>query len=333
MGRNAGLFIGLGAAVAALFAADLLTGDSALGAETVWGVLTGSVTDETTRAIVLSIRMVRVVVAATVGVALAVSGLQMQTVFRNPLADPYLLGVSSGAGLGVAFFILGAPLLGWGAYGAWQSVGLAGAGWIGAAGVLVLVAVLSRRVKNILGVLIMGVMLGYVAGALIQIMQYLSSAEQLKLYFLWSMGSLGHVTAAKLWVMGPVVGAGLVLAVYTIKALNLLLLGENYARTMGLNVRRARTQIFVSTALLTGTVTAFCGPVGFMGLAAPHVARMLFREADHRVLLPGSALLGAAAMLLCDLVAKAWTLPVNCVTALLGIPVIIWVIFKNIRPS
>lgn len=331
--KNTGIFIGLGAATAALFAADLLAGDSPLSPGEVWGVFTGEATDETTRAIVLSIRLTRAAVAVLVGTALAVSGLQMQTVFRNPLADPYLLGVSSGAGLGVAFLILGAPLLGWRAFGAWQSVGIAGAGWIGAAGALLLVAALSRRMKNILGVLIMGVMLGYVAGAVIQIMQYLSSAEQLKLYFLWSMGSLGQVTTAKLWVMIPVVGIGLLLAIYTIKALNLLLLGENYARTMGLDVRRSRTLIFISTALLTGTVTAFCGPVGFLGLAVPHVARMLFREADHRTLLPGSALLGAAGMLLCDLVAKTLTLPVNCVTALLGIPVIIWVIFKNIRPS
>ena len=331
--RHAKAFIGLGATTAALFAADLLTGDSPLPPSAVWGALTGGVTDEAIRAIVLSIRLTRAVVALVIGAALAVSGLQMQTVFRNPLADPYLLGVSSGAGLGVAFFILGAPLLGWQALGVWQSVGVAGAGWIGAAAVLLLVALISRRMKNILGVLIMGVMLGYIAGAVIQILQYLSSAEQLKLYFLWSMGSLGHVTAAKLWVMLPMAAAGLLLAVHTIKALNLLLLGEDYARTMGLDVRRARALIFVSTALLTGTVTAFCGPVGFLGLAVPHVARMLFREADHRILLPGSTLLGAAAMLLCDLVSKAATLPVNCVTALLGIPVIVWVIFKNIRPS
>ena len=331
--KNTALFIGLGILCAALFAADLLTGDSPLPAGAVWDALAGNAADETTRAIVLSIRLVRAVVAVLVGAALAVSGLQMQTVFRNPLADPYLLGISSGAGLGVAFFVLGAPLLGWHASGAWQSLGVAGAGWAGATGVLVLVAAMSRHIKNILGVLILGVMLGYVAGAIIQVMQYLSSAEQLKLYVLWSMGSLGQVTAAKLQVMLPVVGLGLLLAAYSVKALNLLLLGETYARTMGLNARRSRTLIFVSTALLTGTVTAFCGPVGFLGLAVPHVARLLLREADHRMLLPGSALLGAAAMLACDLLSKTWNLPVNSITALLGVPVIIWVILKNLRPS
>lgn len=257
----------------------------------------------------------------------------MQTVFRNPLADPYLLGVSSGSGLGVAFFILGAPLLGLAHSGFWQSVGIVGAGWGGAVMVLLLIAIISRYVKNILGVLIMGVMIGYIAGAIIQILQYLSSAEQLKMFFLWSMGSLGHVTTTKLFIMIPVICVGIILAIYCIKALNLLLLGENYAQTMGLNIRRARTLIFISTTLLTGTVTAFCGPVGFLGLAIPHVARMLFNDADHRTLLPGSILLGIMAMLLCDIIAKTLVLPINCITALLGIPVIIWVVYKNLRPA
>ena len=185
--------------------------------------------------------------------------------------------------------------------------------------------------KNILGVLIMGVMIGYIAGAIVQILQYLSSAEQLKMFFLWSMGSLGHVTTIKLFIMIPVVCIGTILSVYSIKALNLLLLGDSYAQTMGLNIRKARTLIFISTTLLTGTVTAFCGPVGFLGLAVPHVARMLFNNADHRTLLPGSILLGIIAMLACDIVAKTLILPVNCITALLGIPVIIWVVYKNLR--
>ena len=210
-------------------------------------------------------------------------------------------------------------------------------GWrllaFGAVAVLLLVAVISRYVKNILGVLIMGVMIGYIAGAVIQILQYLSSAEQLKMFYLWSMGSLGHVTSVKLWIMWPMVALGLLLAVYCMKPLNLLLLGEQYARTMGIDVRRARTLIFVSTTLLTGTVTAFCGPVGFLGLAVPHVARMFFHNADHRVLLPGSMLLGILAMLVCDIIAKTWVLPINSITALLGIPVIVWVVYKNLRFS
>lgn len=248
----------------------------------------------------------------------------MQTVFQNPLADPYLLGVSSGAGLGVALFILGAPLLGWTAFPLLQSIGIIGSGWIGTAVILLGVAVISRKVKNILGVLIMGVMTGYVAGAIIQILQYMSSAEQLKVFTLWSMGSLGHITMTQLAIMAPIVCIGLVVSIACIKPLNLLLLGENYARTMGMNIKRSRTLIFISTALLTGTVTAFCGPVGFIGLAVPHITRLLFNNADHRVLVPGTILTGLIGMLLCDIIAKKFLLPVNCITALLGVPVILW---------
>ena len=201
MSRNTIIFTLLIPLVVILFVFDLLSGDTTLSAGQVWNVFTGNETDETTRNIVLSIRLVRVIVAILIGVALSISGLQMQTVFRNPLADPYLLGVSSGSGLGVAFFILGAPLLGLAHSGFWQSVGIVGAGWGGAVMVLLLIAIISRYVKNILGVLIMGVMIGYIAGAIIQILQYLSSAEQLKMFFLWSMGSLGHVTTTKLLIM------------------------------------------------------------------------------------------------------------------------------------
>ena len=255
----------------------------------------------------------------------------MQTDFQNPLADPYLLGDSSGAGLGVALFILGAPLLGWTNFPLLQSMGIVGSGWIGTAVILLGVAVISRKVKNILGVLIMGVMIGYVAGAIIQILQYLSSAEQLKMFTLWSMGSFSHITATQLGVMIPMLCIGLLISVACIKSLNLLLLGENYARTMGMNIKRSRTFIFVSTALLTGTVTAFCGPVGFIGLAVPHVTRLLFNNADHRILVPGTMLTGLISMLLCDIIAKSFLLPVNCITALLGVPVILWVIAKNLR--
>lgn len=333
MKRTTVIFISLGILSLLLFIFDMLSGDSTLSGKQVWGVFTGSETDVTTRNIVLSIRFVRVIVAMLAGIALAVSGLQMQTVFQNPLADPYLLGISSGSGLGVALFILGAPLLGLSTSVFWQSLGIVGAGWIGAAAILVLVAVISRYIKNILGVLIMGVMIGYITGAIIQILQYLSSAEQLKMFFLWSMGSLGHVTTTKLLIMLPVICIGLVIAVTGIKALNLLLLGENYAQSMGLKVRRARSLIFISTTLLAGTVTAFCGPIGFLGLAMPHVTRLLFNNADHRILLPGSVLLGIVSMLLCDIVAKTLILPINSITALLGVPVILWVVYKNLRPT
>lgn len=325
------LFVTLGIVAILLLLTDMATGDTFIPISKVWAVLTGGECDEMTRNILLSIRFVRVVVAGLIGIALSVSGLQMQTVFQNPLADPYLLGVSSGAGLGVALFILGAPLLGWTAFPLLQSIGIIGSGWIGTAVILLGVAVISQKVKNILGVLIMGVMTGYVAGAIIQILQYMSSAEQLKVFTLWSMGSLGHITMTQLAIMAPIVCIGLVVSIACIKPLNLLLLGENYARTMGMNIKRSRTLIFISTALLTGTVTAFCGPVGFIGLAVPHITRLLFNNADHRVLVPGTILTGLIGMLLCDIIAKKFLLPVNCITALLGVPVILWVIAKNLR--
>ena len=325
------LFVTLGIVAILLLLTDMATGDTFIPISKVWAVLTGGECDEMTRNILLSIRFVRVVVAGLIGIALSVSGLQMQTVFQNPLADPYLLGVSSGAGLGVALFILGAPLLGWTAFPLLQSIGIIGSGWIGTAVILLGVAVISRKVKNILGVLIMGVMTGYVAGAIIQILQYMSSAEQLKVFTLWSMGSLGHITMTQLAIMAPIVCIGLVVSIACVKPLNLLLLGENYARTMGMNIKRSRTLIFISTALLTGTVTAFCGPVGFIGLAVPHITRLLFNNADHRVLVPGTILTGLIGMLLCDIIAKKFLLPVNCITALLGVPVILWVIAKNLR--
>ena len=326
--RTALLFITLSMVAVLLLLIDMATGDTYIPISKVWAVLTGGECDEMTRNILLSIRFIRVVVAALIGVALSVSGLQMQTVFQNPLADPYLLGVSSGAGLGVALFILGAPLLGWPVL---QSLGIVGSGWVGTAAILLGVAIVSRKVKNILGVLIMGVMIGYVAGAIIQILQYLSSAEQLKMFTLWSMGSLSHITATQLGIMIPMLCLGLLISVACIKPLNLLLLGENYAQTMGMNIKRSRTFIFISTALLTGTVTAFCGPVGFIGLAVPHVTRLLFNNADHRILVPGTMLTGFISMLLCDIIAKKFLLPVNCITALLGVPVILWGIAKNLR--
>ena len=314
-----------------LFCGSLMVGDQPLSAGQLWSVLTGEECDGIARSIVLDIRLTRTAVAALIGLALSVSGLMMQTVFQNPLADPYLLGVSSGAGLGVALFTLGAPLLGFSAASWVHSLGVVGAGWAGTVGVLLGVAVASRRIKNILGILIVGVMVGYIAGAMIQILQYASAAEQLKTFALWSMGSLGHITRVQLEIMLAFILAGTVLAVACIKPLNLLLLGEEYARTMGTNVRRAHALIFVSTALLSGTVTAFCGPIGFIGLAIPHVARMLFGNADHRVLLPASLLLGILSMLVCDMLARLFLLPINCITALLGIPIILWVIVKNLR--
>ena len=231
--------------------------------------------------------------------------------------------------LGVALFLLGAPLLGIAGHSFVQSLGIIGAAWLGAALVLAVVMAVSHRIKDIMVILILGMMFSSGVGSVVEILQYLSDEAALKAFVIWTMGSLGDVTGSRLMLMLPVVTAGLVLAVAVIKPLNLLLLGENYARTMGLNVQRTRTLVFLSTVLLAGTVTAFCGPVGFIGLAVPHLARMIFTSADHRILMPASMLAGAALLLICDLLAKTLALPINTITALMGIPVVIFVVIRN----
>ena len=329
MSRSALLFLLLALFTAALFVGDLAVGSVDIPLREVWAALSGGDCDPTHRTIILKIRLLKALTALLAGSALAASGLEMQTLFRNPLAGPYVLGISSGASLGVALFLLGAPLLGIAGHSFVQSLGIAGAAWIGSALVLAIVMAVSHRIKDIMVILILGMMFSSGVSSVVEILQYLSNEAALKSFVIWTMGSLGDVTGNRLLLMLPAVGAGLVLAVAVIKPLNLLLLGENYARTMGLNVQRTRTLIFLSTVLLAGTVTAFCGPVGFIGLAVPHLARMIFSSADHRVLMPASMLSGAALLLICDLLAKTLALPINTITALMGIPVVIFVVIRN----
>lgn len=318
--RSAIPFTALSALTAGLFLLDLAVGAVRIPVADVWAALTGGDCPQATAKIVVNIRLIKAVVALLAGAALSVSGLQMQTLFRNPLAGPYVLGISSGASLGVALVVLA---------GIGSSIGVAAAAWIGAAAVLLVIATVGHRIKDIMVILILGMMFSSGVGAVVQILQYLSREEALKAFVIWTMGSLGDVTGGNLALMLPVIAAGLVLSIAAIKPLNLLLLGENYARTMGLNVQRTRTLLFLSTVLLAGTVTAFCGPVGFIGLAVPHLARMLFASADHRILMPGSMLAGAALLLVCDLISKTLALPINTVTALMGIPVVIIVVVRN----
>ena len=318
--RSAILFAMLAALTLFQFLLDLAVGAVAVPLGDVWAALTGGDCPRATAKIILNIRLIKAVVALLAGAALSVSGLQMQTLFRNPLAGPYVLGISSGASLGVALVVLA---------GFGSSIGIAGAAWLGAALVLVVIAAVGHRIKDIMVILILGMMFSSGVGAIVQILQYLSKEESLKAFVIWTMGSLGDVTFDQLAVLVPSIIAGLLLAVVTIKPLNLLLFGEEYAVTMGLNIRRSRGLLFLSTTLLAGTVTAFCGPIGFIGLAMPHVTRMLFRNSDHRVLVPGTVLSGAAVLLLCDLVSKMFTLPINAITALLGIPIVVWVVLRN----
>lgn len=318
--RSVLLFTALAALTLFLFLLDLAVGAVPVPLGDVWAALTGGDCPRATAKIILNIRLIKAVVALLAGAALSVSGLQMQTLFRNPLAGPYVLGISSGASLGVALVVLA---------GVGSSIGIAGAAWLGAALVLVVIAAVDHRIKDIMVILILGMMFSSGIGAVVQILQYVANDESLKMFVVWTMGALGDVTLDQLAVLIPSIIAGLLLAVITIKPLNLLLFGEEYAVTMGLNVRRSRGLLFLSTTLLAGTVTAFCGPIGFIGLAMPHVTRMLFRNSDHRVLVPGTVLSGASVLLLCDLVSKLFSLPINAITALLGIPIVVWVVLRN----
>lgn len=322
------LFTLLAVLCAVLFVVDIAVGSVAIPLAEVCEALVGGGSEEV-RSIVLDIRLVRTIVAVVAGIALSLSGLQMQVLFRNPLAGPYILGVSAGASFGVALFLLGMPLLGIAASPILQSIGTAGAAWIGSAVVLVAIVALSQRVKDIMVMLILGIMLSSGVGAVVEIMQYFSSEASLKSYVVWTMGALGDVTASQLAILAPVIVAGLLLAVATIKPMNMLLMGESYAASMGLNIKRTRHLILISTTLLAGTITAFCGPIGFVGIAVPHIARMVFRSADHRTLLPATALCGAVLMLAGDIIAKLCTLPINTITALMGIPIVIYIVTRN----
>ena len=314
------LFILLTALTALLFCIDLSVGSVSIPLREVWAALTGGECTAATAKIIINIRLIKAIVALLAGAALSVSGLQMQTLFRNPLAGPYVLGISSGASLGVALVML---------TGIGSSLGVAGAAWIGAGAVLLIIGAIGHRIKDIMVILILGMMFSSGVSAIVQILQYISREDALKSFVIWTMGSLGDVTGSQLLILIPAVLAGLLLAVVAIKPLNMLLFGEEYAVTMGLDIRRCRTILFVSTTLLAGTVTAFCGPIGFIGLAMPHITRMLFGNSDHRVLVPGTVLTGASILIVCDIISKLFTLPINAITALLGIPIVVWIVLRN----
>lgn len=326
------LFVVLGMAFVALAIVDMLVGPEAIPVGEVVASLWGDVSEEYAT-IIYKIRMPKVIVAIVAGMALSASGLLMQTLFRNPLAGPYVLGINSGASLGVALFTLAMPMVAAGA--PWlYNMGVTGMAWIGSAAILLLIMALSRRIKSISVILILGMMLGSAISAVVGILQYMGTEESLKAFVVWTMGSLTNVTTNQLYIFVPVVIVGLVLSIVAVKSLNMLLLGESNARTIGLRVGVSRTIIFLATTLLAGTVTAYCGPIGFVGLAMPHLARMTFRTSDHRVLMPAAMMWGAVAMLLCcllsDVIARySVMLPVNTITALLGVPIIIFVVLRN----
>jgi len=331
------LFILLLIITAGFFILDIFLGSVSVGHKDVFNAIfhpSGNQTD----IIILKFRIPKALTALLTGIALSMSGLLMQTVFRNPMAGPYVLGISSGASLGVAIVILGfSPLFSSASTGSGGNWLLVISAWAGAGAVMLLIMIISSRVKDIMTILILGLMLSSGISAFVTILQYFSNETLLKAYVIWTMGSLGNLTSNQLFVLTITISAGLIIGFSTVKMLNALLLGENYAGSLGLNVRRARTLIFISTSILAGSVTAFCGPIGFIGIAVPHIVRMIFRTSDHRVLIPGTILAGSAIMLLCDVISQVPgsenVLPVNAITSLVGIPVVIWVILRNRKYS
>jgi len=300
--------------------------------EMVEGMVTGSWAKNSWEQIILHYRLPKALVAILAGIGLSVSGLQMQTFFRNPLAGPYVLGISSGAGLGVAILMLAGAAFGISLTGL-NSWAIAGAGILGAGSLLSLVTLVAWRVKDSMTLLIVGLMVGSAVSAVVAVLSFFSGAEALKLYTVWSMGSLGALTWSQVSILGLLILVGTLPIVGSVKSYNALLMGETYARSMGVQTTRLRWWMIGSAGILAGGITAFCGPIAFLGIAVPHLARMLWKSADHRVLFPGSAVLGASLLLLCDAFSHfpgwASSLPINAVTSLIGAPLVISLILKK----
>ena len=294
----------------------------------------GEVAKESWRTIVLNYRLPKAITAIIVGSGLSISGLLMQTLFRNPLAGPFVLGISSGASLGVAILILGASLFGASITSyAFTNFGLAIAASIGSFLVLSAVMIAALKVRNTMSILIIGLMFGSLTAAVISVLAYFSSASQLQQYMFWSFGSLGNLSWNEIIALISIFSIGIVLVIFIIKPLNSLLVGENYAKSMGVNVKLTRNITLISTSLLTGVITAFSGPIAFIGLAVPHLTKLLFNTSNHKVLLPAVAITGAIIMLICDSIAQLptseYTLPINAITSLFGAPIIIWLLVRK----
>ncbi|MCA0348946.1 MAG: iron ABC transporter permease [Bacteroidetes bacterium] len=293
-----------------------------------------SASKETWEYIIINYRLPKAITAMLVGVSLSISGLLMQTFFRNPLAGPFVLGLSSGSSLGVAFVVLGSSflpifltdfLL--------SSHGIILASCAGSFLVLLLIFIVSKYLRDVMSILIVGLMFSSFTSAIVSILTYFSTAAQLQKFTFWSMGSLGNLTWGNISFLTFVITIGLLISVFSLKSLDALLLGENYAKSMGLNFKRFKNTIIISTSLLTGSITAFVGPIAFIGLAVPHLTKLLFQTSNHKILFIGTLLIGAIIMLLCDSISQLpgmdFTLPINAITSLVGAPIVIWLIIKK----
>ncbi len=332
--RTTLLFICFTLMVVVVFFLQLLLGSVAIPLNEVIRVLSGADTDNIAwRNIIIESRLPAALSALLAGAGLSVSGLQMQTMFRNPVAGPYVLGISAGASLGVAIFILAASAFGIHQIHLLSSWSIIMAAATGAVFIFFINFLISFRLSDVVAILIIGLMIGGGISALIEIMQSFSSNEALKNYVLWTFGSFRYVDLSQVFYLMLVVVAGIIFSFFLSKPLNLLLLGDTYAISSGLNIRSSKVLIVLCTSILAGSITAFCGPIGFVGLAVPHIARSVFKSADHKILTPACVVIGASICGLCNVLASSPgsdnILPVNAITSLLGAPVVIWIIISQ----
>jgi len=318
-----------------LFITNISLGSVSIPLKEIFNLLSGGVTLKSSwETIIISYRLPKAITAILVGSGLSISGLLMQTLFRNPLAGPFVLGISSGASLGVALLILGSSVFGGfflvAIYSNWA---LAIAASAGSFLVLSAVIIAANRVRNTMSILIIGLMFGSLTSAVISVLAFFSEAEQIQQYLFWSFGSLGNLTWTELSVFGIIYLVGILGTFSIIKPLNSFLLGENYAKSLGINIKKSRNIILLITSILTGVITAFSGPIAFVGLAVPHIAKMIFSTSNHKILLPAVALIGAIILLICDSIAQLptseFTLPINAITSLFGAPVVIWLLIRK----
>ena len=297
-------------------------------------ILGGELSNDSWKYIVWNYRIPKAFTAILVGSGLALSGLLMQTLFRNPLAGPFVLGISSGASLGAALLIMGASMFsGLFSIGIINDISLAVASSIGSFLVLMVVVVVAYRIKDTMALLIIGLMFGSITAAIVSVLSYFTNAEKLQQYIYWSFGSVGNLSWQQLLLLLFIIIVGVILSIVSIKPLNSLLLGENYARSLGVNLIKSRYIIIIATGLLAGGITAFAGPIAFIGLAVPHLTRQIFNTTNHKVLVPAVLVYGAILMLICDTIAQLPTsanvLPINAITSIVGAPVVIWLLVRK----
>jgi len=333
--RNTILFLLLTIGVVFLFLINISLGSVSIPLKEVFNSLIGGNTSkETWHYIIVNYRLPKAIAAILVGMGLSISGLLMQTLFRNPLAGPYVLGLSSGASLGVAIVILGAALLPpFLATFLVSSYGIVLASSLGSFAVLLAVLAVSHRLRDTMAILIVGLMFGSLTSAIVGTLTYFSTAEQLQKFTFWSLGNLGNLSWSSIFILSGCVLIGLTLSLVSVKPLNSLLLGENYAKSLGLNYKKSRLIIIFATSILAGSITAFAGPIAFIGLAVPHIAKLVFQTSNHTILFWSTILFGALIMLICDSISQLpgsdITLPINAVTSIFGAPIVIWLLIRK----